>query len=95
MLVLLASLAHSRVTESMRLVRAWGKLRLTLEEAIGVSRLRGGKVREVAESLHRHTDGWMAGIVLMLERSSAGAAPELENTGEREGFVRLLRERGF
>ena len=79
----LGQFAHSRVTESMSLVEPRA-LRLTLEEAIGVSRLRGGKVREVAESLHRHTDGWMAGIVLMLERSSAGAAPEFENTGERE-----------
>jgi len=48
----------------------WDKLRLTLEEAGEIVRLRSNKVlarREIV-GLHRASDGWVAGLMLMLGR---------------------------
>ena len=48
----------------------WDDLRLTEEESIGIARLRGGKKRlsqETLQAIHEQTQGWAAGLVLMLE----------------------------
>ena len=52
-------------------VLGWDKLRLTVEEAGEIIRLRSKKMparREVI-GLHRASDGWVAGLMLMLGRS--------------------------
>jgi LuxR family transcriptional regulator, maltose regulon positive regulatory protein len=55
------------------------ELRLTLEETRGIVALHAkGPLDETAfESLHRHTDGWAAGLILMLNQPQAvsGALP--------------------
>ena len=52
-------------------------LRLTEEEVAAIARAKTGGRISAAESraLHRATDGWAAGVALMLERASAGGAP--------------------
>ena len=50
----------------------WDDLRLTEEESIGIVRLRGGKKRlsqETLQAIHEQTQGWAAGLVLMLEKA--------------------------
>jgi ATP/maltotriose-dependent transcriptional regulator MalT len=78
----LGQFAHSRVTESMSLVEPQA-LRLTPEG-------RSVSAGCVAQSpwcrvLHRLTDGWMVGIVLMLS-AAAMAVPGLENTASEVLF---------
>jgi LuxR family maltose regulon positive regulatory protein len=50
-------------------VLGWNDLRLTIEESTGIIRLRA-KTRQSKETisfLHGATDGWVAGLILMLE----------------------------
>ena len=67
--------ARKRAHQRMEWV-GWKELRLTPEEAKGIARLRG-KRRSAGEvlSLQGHSDGWAAGLVLLLEES-AGLARE-------------------
>ncbi len=51
---------------------AWEDLQLTLDEAEGIIRIRRDVPRETAETLHRRSSGWVAGLVLMLERGDTG-----------------------
>ena len=67
----------AREQAHQRMVRVgWKELRLTPGEAKGIARLRGKK-RSAGEvlSLQGHSDGWAAGLVLLLEES-AGPARE-------------------
>lgn len=52
----------------------WSDLRLTREESLGITRLRnGGKISKgEAAEIHRKTDGWAAGLALVLEKSKKG-----------------------
>lgn len=45
----------------------WDNLRLTLEEAIEIARVRGQSELVVLRALHEQAGGWAAGLVLMLE----------------------------
>jgi two-component SAPR family response regulator len=67
--------ARERAHQRMEWV-GWKELRLTPEEAKGIARLRGKK-RSAGEvlSLQGRSDGWAAGLVLLLEES-AGLARE-------------------
>ncbi len=57
----------------------WDELRLTSEESGGLVRLRtqGKMSRETTQHLHNVTDGWAAGLVLMLESIKRGIEPKL------------------
>ena len=57
----------------------WDELRLTLEESGGIVRLRrrGKTPKEMIRRLHDTTDGWAAGLVLMLESLKRGIEPHL------------------
>ena len=81
-----APLVRLRAREMVSLV-GWGDLRLTAAETKGMAARRGIKPpgREVWRRLHDLTDGWAAGVVLMLSAGasgggglphSLGAAPE-------------------
>src|SRR6516165_10488595 len=64
-------------------LRARGRLRLTLEEAAGLARMRNaGITPEEIERLHARTHGWAAGFILLLQnrevRSSAVSAPDAD-----------------
>lgn len=60
-------------------ILGWNELRLTLGESGGLVRLRtqGKMSRETTQHLHNVTDGWAAGLVLMLESIKRGIEPKL------------------
>jgi len=60
-------------------VIGWDELRLTPEESNALVRLRmrGKLSKETAHHLHNITDGWAAGLVLMLESIKRGIEPKL------------------
>jgi LuxR family transcriptional regulator, maltose regulon positive regulatory protein len=62
-----------RANRQMR-VLGWEELRFTLDECSRLVRLRGNKEvsPNVLEQLHEKTDGWAAGIVLLLEGARNG-----------------------
>jgi ATP/maltotriose-dependent transcriptional regulator MalT len=57
----------------------WNDLRLTLEETIGIMPLKNREIKsmEVIEQLHRAADGWVAGLILMLESVKRGIEPRV------------------
>src|SRR6516162_1214279 len=74
--------ARLRARGRLRLI-GWAELRLTLEEAAGLARVRNaGITPEEVERLHARTHGWAAGFTLLLQdrqaRSSAVSAPDAD-----------------
>jgi ATP/maltotriose-dependent transcriptional regulator MalT/DNA-binding SARP family transcriptional activator len=67
-----AGVARLRAEGKMALVD-WDALQLTPTETAGIARSRtsGGISAKEANALHVATDGWAAGLVLMLERAGA------------------------
>jgi DNA-binding SARP family transcriptional activator len=59
-----------QASQSMEIL-GWNKLRLTLEEAAGIVRLRSRLrwPRDWLNHLYQMTDGWAAGLVLMVENA--------------------------
>lgn len=55
-------------------ILGWDELRLTFEEMNGIVRLRGAKERHkgAIRDLYNKTDGWAAGLTLMLESEKTG-----------------------
>jgi ATP/maltotriose-dependent transcriptional regulator MalT len=69
-----ASLARLRVNQGLSLV-GWDELRLTREEAAAiVAKRRPGLAAEAIEALYARTQGWAAGLVLMLEQAKVSGA---------------------
>lgn len=66
----------------------WDDLKLTEDESIGIARLRSGKKKLSQETLnviHEETQGWVAGLVLMLEQYKETVIPkEISNQGTHE-----------
>ncbi len=66
----------------------WDDLKLTEEEGIGIARLRSSKEklsRELLHTIHEQTQGWVAGLVLMLEQYKEIMIPkEISNQGTHE-----------
>jgi DNA-binding SARP family transcriptional activator len=60
-------------------VLGWDELRLTLEESAGIVRLRSKQKlsRETVRHLNESTDGWAAGLILMLEGVRRGIEPQM------------------
>jgi tetratricopeptide (TPR) repeat protein len=60
-------------------ILGWNDLRLTLEETTGIIPLKAREIRseEVIGQLHLAADGWVAGLVLMLESMKRGVEPHL------------------
>lgn len=57
----------------------WEQINLTQEESVGISTLRAGNdemSQEVIQHIHNITQGWVAGVVLLLEGVSDVAASE-------------------
>jgi LuxR family transcriptional regulator, maltose regulon positive regulatory protein len=80
-----AAYARLRATREMTLL-GWDHLRLTAEESDGVARLRRFKDldRDTLTLLHQTTDGWAAGLVLLLEKLGfQGSNFELHRSFER------------
>ena len=64
----------------------WDELRLTLEETVGIVRLRdhGIRAKKLVRKLHMAADGWIAGLVLMLESVSRKIQPSYHDKLSRE-----------
>ncbi len=60
-------------------ILGWDELRLTLEESAGIVRLRSKQKlsRETVRHLNKSTDGWAAGLILMLEGVRRGIEPQM------------------
>jgi DNA-binding SARP family transcriptional activator len=60
-------------------VLGWGELRLTLDESGSILRLRSKRKlsKETIRHLHDTTDGWAAGLILMLESVKRGTQPKV------------------
>jgi LuxR family maltose regulon positive regulatory protein len=72
-----AGMARLRANRTLDVV-GWRDLRLTQEELDGIAAQRGRSLSEAAlVELYRKTQGWAAGLILMLEQAEAGslAAP--------------------
>jgi len=72
------NLIRLRANQSMEMI-GWDELRLTPEESNTLVRLwmRRKLSKETAHHLHNITDGWAAGLVLMLESIKRGIEPKL------------------
>ena len=72
------ALSRLRANGLMKML-GWDDLRLTLEETIGIVPLKAQEIRskEVIGQLHQAADGWVAGLVLMLESMKRGVEPHL------------------
>lgn len=64
-----SSMARFRANQRMQLI-GWDDLRLTPEELEGIARVRGEQLpKEILEQVYEKTQGWAAGVVLMLEHT--------------------------
>ncbi len=73
------AMARLQVSETLSLFN-WDDISLTLEESMGIGRLRTkgkGISKEVLEFLHKQTQGWVAGLILLLEQSECNITPEM------------------
>src|SRR3990172_6026504 len=62
------SMARLRANRAMEVI-GWNELRLTQEESNAIARKRGRKLAaEALEELYDKTQGWAAGLILMLEQ---------------------------
>ena len=74
--------AHGKITSI-----GFPDLQLTLDEAIVVARNRGFADIEAIGMLNRQTDGWFAGLTLLIEHAArVGAAPSLNSESLDEVF---------
>lgn len=79
-----ASLARLRANRTLSLV-GWEELRLTREETASIaSRRRPGLPAESLNALYARTQGWAAGLVLMLEHAKAGSLAEPPDLSTRK-----------
>ncbi|MDR3553981.1 MAG: BTAD domain-containing putative transcriptional regulator [Syntrophobacteraceae bacterium] len=67
------ALVRLRANNLMKII-GWDELKFTLDESKEMVRLRGPEAvsHEILERLQEKTDGWVAGIVLLLERARKG-----------------------
>ncbi|OGA46922.1 MAG: hypothetical protein A3G24_24675, partial [Betaproteobacteria bacterium RIFCSPLOWO2_12_FULL_62_13] len=68
------SMARLRANRAMEVI-GWNELRLTQEESNAIARKRGRKLAaEALEELYDKTQGWAAGLILMLEQAGTDEA---------------------
>ncbi|HUL37605.1 MAG TPA: BTAD domain-containing putative transcriptional regulator [Thermodesulfobacteriota bacterium] len=83
------ALIRLRANHQMAMM-GWDELRLTLAEAEGIIQLRGPELRsrKMIQDLHGESDGWAAGLVLMMEGAKRGKieSRDLENLSREEVF---------
>jgi ATP/maltotriose-dependent transcriptional regulator MalT/DNA-binding SARP family transcriptional activator len=70
-----ASLARLRANRAIETI-GWNELRLTREESDAIARKRDGKLgARKLEELYERTQGWAAGLILLLEQAGADKGP--------------------
>ena len=89
-------LIQLRANQLMEMI-GWDELRLTSEESSGLVRLhtQGKMSRETTQHLHNVTDGWAAGLVLMLESIKRGIEPKLLGKLTPEEITDYFAKRTF
>lgn len=91
-----AALARRRAEGALAMLD-WDTLRFTLEETAAMAKLQCGKhaapSQATLEQLHARTQGWAAGLMLLLEThdSTAAASPRMEQ-GDQTTFDYLASE---
>src|SRR5262249_2063514 len=80
-----ATFARLRAEGTMALLE-WDALRLTPLETAGIARARTSRrvSLDQARMLHSATDGWAAGVVLMLERASVRTEEATRDSRSRQ-----------
>ena len=70
------SLVRLRINGLVKMI-GWKDLRLTLEETTGIVPLKAQEIpsKDIIGQLHLAADGWVAGLVLMLESMKRGVEP--------------------
>ncbi len=90
-----ASFAHLTANGRIGFL-GWEEIRLTLDESRDIVRtkLRENIHEGMSDSLHAMTGGWVAGLVLMLERTKYGEEgfPPLKNLASEEIFTYFSNE---
>ena len=72
-------------------VLGWNDLRLTREECRGVARVRGLPLEDCeVDSLHARTQGWVAGLVLLLQGLRSGVTAQTPTTGRCSGTPSVI-----
>jgi ATP/maltotriose-dependent transcriptional regulator MalT/DNA-binding SARP family transcriptional activator len=66
-----SAFAAARLNATIAML-GWSDLKLTAAEAEGVARDRGVADTALATKLHAQTDGWFAGLALLLEQARSG-----------------------
>lgn len=82
-----AELARSHAGGFLSVVE-WPDLKLALDETALICQGRSVTDAALIHSLHRHSDGWAAGLMLMLERTRRGSftAPDIEGESQEAVF---------
>lgn len=73
--------ADANITQTITLV-SWEDLRLTLEETTAIAVSKGITESNLLRTLHEQSTGWIAGVVLMLERLRRGGSIEAPHQAE-------------
>lgn len=73
-----ASLARARAAGALRVI-GWDDLRLTQRESLAIGRLRARWSKEHLLALHEKTQGWVAGLVLLMEEGAPRAGRRSPN----------------
>ncbi|MCW5620602.1 MAG: winged helix-turn-helix domain-containing protein [Burkholderiales bacterium] len=73
------ALARARASNTLALL-TWEALRLTVDEIRAIAAARGDLDQTQLEFLHRESQGWAAGVVLMLERFRRAGALDTGRT---------------
>ncbi|MBI2088554.1 MAG: AAA family ATPase, partial [Deltaproteobacteria bacterium] len=85
--------AQLRAGNDMQIL-AWEALRLTLREAAGIARLRNKRslAKKAIQEAHRKSDGWAAGLVLMLEQAEIEGSEPKGGAGSQAVFDYFAQE---
>lgn len=73
--------ADALVNQTIALV-SWEELRLTPDETNAIGRSRGMADQDLLRALHEQSNGWIAGVTLMLERLCSGGSLQTLARGE-------------
>ena len=80
--------ARLRANETVAFLE-WDDLKLDLDEATAIARARNVNDAKIVRALHTRSDGWAAGMILMLERvrrGQAAAAPDKVDAGAASAY---------
>jgi LuxR family transcriptional regulator, maltose regulon positive regulatory protein len=90
-----SSFAGLRARGRMTVI-GWNDLRLTREECRGVAKARGVALNEAElDDLHSRTQGWVAGLVLLLQGLRSGAPAAVQSLGTPTVIFDYLAEEIF